>query len=186
MTLIITILIAIVAVLVAVVFLTPRVVEYAETIDIDGSSGQVYDAIRHQRKLMEWSAWPPETGSNCQVEGDDGQVGAQTVFLDNNGQRFGYQEVTALDEGRHVSFKLESKGPPHRPTLSFHLIPIGPEKTRVVLAFRNDITPPFHVLLRLFGIVRWTRQMHLKDLDGLKRFIERSENYRGEPLAAAA
>jgi len=186
MTLIITILIAIIVVLVAVVFLTPRVVEYIETVDIGGSSEQVYDAVRHQRKLMEWSAWPPETGSKCEVEGDDGRVGAQTVFLDKRGKRIGYQEVTALDEGRHVSFKLESKGPPHRPTLSFHLIPIGPEKTRVILAFRNDITPPFHVLLRLFGIVHWTREMHLKDLDGLKRFIERSENYRGEQFATAA
>ncbi|MEM9883079.1 MAG: SRPBCC family protein [Planctomycetota bacterium] len=172
--------------LLAVVLLTPRVVEYVEVTDISGSADKVYDAIRFQRDLMKWSAWPPETGSDCRVEGEDGTVGAQTVFLNKKGGRFGFQEVAALDAGRSVAFRLESKGPPHQPTLAFHLVPVTPDTTRVVLVFRNDITPPFHVALRLFGIVRWTRDMHRKDLDGLTRFVERGEDYRGTPLPAAA
>lgn len=182
----ITAIIAILIVSVGIVLLTPRIVEYVETIDIEGPSGRVYDAIRLQHDLMQWSAWPTETGSNCQVEGEDGRIGVPTVYFDTKGQSFGHQEVTALDDGHYVSFRLESKGPPHRPTLDFHLIPVGSDGTRVVLAFRNDITPPFHVVLRLLGVVRWTREMHLKDLNGLKRFVERSENYRGEQLSAAA
>ncbi|MEM6794142.1 MAG: hypothetical protein AAF725_09170 [Acidobacteriota bacterium] len=172
--------------LLAVVFLTPRVVEYVEVADMAGSADRVYDAIRFQHDLMKWSAWPPETGADCRVEGEDGEIGAQTIFLNKKGEISGFQEVTALDAGRSVSFKLEGEGPPHRPTLAFHLIPITAQSTRVVLVFRNDITPPFHAAMRLFGIVRWTRDMHRKDLDGLTRFVERSEDYRGRPLAPAA
>lgn len=172
--------------LITVVLLTPRVVEYVEVTDIKGPADKIYDAIRFQQDLMKWSAWPTETGSDCRAEGDDGEVGAQTVFLNKKGERFGFQEVTAMDAGRSVSFRLESKGPPHRPRLSFYLVPVTAESTRIVLVFRNDITPPFHVVLRLLGIVRWTREMHRKDLEGLTRFVERSEDYRGTPLAPAA
>ncbi|MEM6858340.1 MAG: hypothetical protein AAF559_10755 [Pseudomonadota bacterium] len=176
---------AIVGLLIAV-FCTPRVVEYVEAIDIEANASKVYDAIRYQRDLMQWSAWPSETGSECKVAGDDGEVGAQTVFFDKKGNRFGHQSVTNLSPIREVSFALESKGPPHVPTLSFYLIEMDEDITRVLLSFRNDVTPPFHLIQRLIGITRWTREMQCKDLDGLKRFLEKSENYIGEPLAKAA
>lgn len=166
-------------------FLTPRVIEYVETITIDGKVRDVYDAIRFQERLMEWSAWPPETGSDCALEGTDGELGAQTVFMQKNGTRFGYQEVTALAEDQSVSFMLKSKGPPQKPQLHFHLSPVGDGYTRVILHFHNEITPPFHLILRLAGIIRWTRQMHGNDLDGLKRYIEKRETYRGEQARAA-
>lgn len=166
--------------------LTPRIVEYVETIDIKAPTQEVYDAIRKQRDLMRWSAWPTETGSNCTAEGPDGEVGAQTVFLDQKGRRFGFQEVTHLEHASRVSFKLESKGPPHVPTMDFYLTGSAEGSTKVLLHFRNTISPPFHVVLRLAGVVRWTRDMHKRDLDGLKRFIEQSQDYRGEALNAAA
>lgn len=176
---------ALVGLLVAL-FCTPRVVEYVETIDIDANAASVYDAIRFQRDLMRWSAWPSETGSECKLAGDDGEVGAQTVFFDKKGNRFGHQSVTSLSPIREVSFTLESKGPPHVPSLSFYLIEMSEDTTRVLLSFRNDVTPPFHLIQRLIGITRWTREMHGKDLEGLKRFLEKRENYIGEPLAKAA
>ncbi|MEO0364708.1 MAG: SRPBCC family protein [Pseudomonadota bacterium] len=161
---------------------TPRVVEYVESETIEAPVASVYDAIRYQFSLMQWSAWPSTTGSACKVERNDGEVGAQTVFFDKKGQRFGYQEITQLDPMRLVAFKLESKGPPHVPTLAFHLVPIDDCRTQVILDFSNDISPPFHVLLRLFGVVKWTREMHVKDLDGLKRFCEPPHRtYTGEP-----
>ncbi|MEO1657255.1 MAG: SRPBCC family protein [Pseudomonadota bacterium] len=172
--------------LVCAVVATPRRVEYVEIIDVDAPPRAVFDAIRMQRDLMRWSAWPSETGSTCRAVGDDGTVGAQTEFFDKKGQRFGHQEVAAMEPDRLVRFTLESKGPPHIPVLDFHLMPIEPHQTRVLLAFRNDITPPFHLALRLFGVVRWTRDMHRKDLDGLKRFLERSEDYLGQQLVPAA
>ncbi|MEM1106762.1 MAG: hypothetical protein AAGH87_10260 [Pseudomonadota bacterium] len=46
--------------------------------------------------------------------------------------------------------------------------------------------PPFHVALRLFGVVGWTRAMHMKDLDGLRRFVEKGEDYLGQPVTQAA
>jgi hypothetical protein len=161
---------------------TPSRVEYVEVIAINVDRSEVYNSIRRQVDLMKWSAWPSETGSSCSVKGDDGKVGAQTIFLDKKGRKFGYQEVTELVENVQVSFKLESKGPPHVPALHFYLSELRPETTHVTLHFTNDITPPFHLPLRLFGVVKWTRQMHVKDLDGLKRFLERSEDYQGHPL----
>ena len=172
--------------LIVAVFCTPRVIEYVESIDIQANASKVYDAIRFQRNLMQWSAWPSETGSECKVAGNDGEVGAQTVFFDKKGNRFGHQSVAHLSPIREVSFTLESKGPPHVPSLSFYLIEMGEDTTRVLLSFRNDVTPPFHLIQRLIGITRWTRDMHCKDLEGLKRFLEKRENYIGEPLAKAA
>lgn len=161
--------------------IVPRVVEYVEETEIAAPAAQVHEAIRQQSVLMRWSAWPSETGSDCSVTGTDGEVGARTVFLDRQGRQFGFQEITAVTPGIAVSFLLQSKGPPHKPTMVFYTIPQGAQRTRVLLAFRNDITPPFHVLLRVFGIVRWTRDMHRKDLDGLRRYCERGETYTGEP-----
>lgn len=176
---------AIVGLLMAI-FCTPRVVEYVETIEIEANASSVYDAIRYQRDLMQWSAWPNETGSECKLAGNDGEVGAQMVFFDKKGNRFGHQSVTSLSPIREVSFSLESRGPPHVPSLSFYLVEMGEDMTRVLLSFRNDVTPPFHFMQRLLGITRWTREMHGKDLDGLKRFLEKHENYIGEPVAKAA
>jgi len=166
-------------------FVTPRVVEYVETIEIKGKARHIYDAIRFQARLMEWSAWPPETGSAGAVEGPDGELGARTVFMQKNGTCFGHQEIIALDDGVSVGFVLQSKGPPQKPQLHFHLVPVDSDTTRVVLHFRNDIMPPFSLIQSLAGIVRWTREMHRKDLDGLKRYIERHETYLGQQARVA-
>lgn len=164
---------------------TPRIVEYVETVDVLASRSDVYNAIRHQSDLMAWSAWPSETGSTCEVSGQDGEIGAQTIFFDKKGRRFGHQAVTNLIPNTSVSFMLESKGPPHVPVMHFYLTDLDAQTTRVTLHFVNNITPPFHLALRLFGVVKWTRDMHKKDLDGLKRFLEKLENYQGAPLKAA-
>ncbi|MEM6822690.1 MAG: SRPBCC family protein [Verrucomicrobiota bacterium] len=179
---IISVFFGIAAAVVFTIILTPRVVEYVESVEIRSCPETVYDSIRFQRDLMRWSAWPTETGSRCQTDGTDGEIHAKTIFLDKKGTAFGYQSITEVIQNQKISFSLESKGPPHIPTLDFHIIPIDNQLTRVLLHFRNDITPPFHFFLKLFGIVRWTRKMHEKDLDGLKRFIERSEDYQGNPI----
>ncbi len=163
-------------------FLTPRHVRYVETIDIDAPAEAIYDHIRLQERLMRWSAWPSETGSACSCEGVDGQIDARTVFFTAKGDRFGHQEVIALDPGRAVVLSLAGKGPPQKPVLTFKLFPISASRTRVELHFDNAITRPFNLILRLAGIVRWTRSMHLKDLAGLKRYAEPPhQTYIGEP-----
>ncbi|MEM9809619.1 MAG: hypothetical protein AAF788_00170 [Pseudomonadota bacterium] len=184
--LIIALLIGLAAAIITAMILTPRVVEYVETIEIQAPVERVHNAIRYQKDLMHWSAWPWETGSQCSVQGPDGEVGAQTVFLDKKGKRFGYQEIIELEDKTKVGFKLESKGPPHVPKMDFYTAALSGDRVQVLLHFRNDITPPFHIVLRLAGIVRWTREMHRKDLDGLKRFVEKGEDYRGNQLQKVA
>ena len=175
-----------VASLLLAVLLTPRVVEYVEVVEINGQPERIYNAIRYQSQLMKWSAWPSETGSSCQVAGEDGAVGAQILFFDKKGRQFGHQSVEHLAANSWVEFSLMSKGPPHLPRVVFYIVPSGSDRGLVLLHFRNDILPPFHLLLRLFGVVRWTRQMHQKDLDGLKRYVERSEDYLGRWVKEAA
>jgi hypothetical protein len=167
------------------VFVTPRAVEYVETIVIKGKAREVFDAIRFQGRLMQWSAWPSQTGSTCSVEGNDGQIGAKTVFFDKSGQRFGHQEVTTLLNGTTVSMVLKSKGPPQKPELHFHVAALDDDTTQVILYFHNKIMPPLNLFLRVFGIVKWTREMHQRDLDGLKRFVEQGVRYTGEPASLA-
>lgn len=167
---------------VAGVLLTPRRVAYAEEVAIDAPPEAVFDHIRFQDRLMRWSAWPSETGSACTAEGPAGAVGARTVFFTKAGARFGHQEVTALEPGRRVELKLVSNGPPQRPRLAFDLAPAKGGGTRVMLLFENEMAWPFNVLLRVAGVVRWTRAMHRKDLAGLKRYAEPPDlTYVGEP-----
>lgn len=162
-------------------FATPRSVRYSESVEIAAPMAAIYDHIRFQSRLMRWSAWPSETGSTCAVECPDGTIGARTVFFTKSGTRFGYQEVIALAPADRVELKLTSKGPPQRPHLIFELTPLTVDRTRVVLHFENEITRPFNLLLRLFGVVRWTRAMHRKDLAGLKRYAEPPHRtYTGE------
>lgn len=165
-----------------IIWLTPSSVRYTETIVVDAPAQVLYDNIRLQTKLMQWSAWPSETGSTCACENTDGEVGARTVFF-SKGQRFGYQEVTRLIDGQSVELSLFSKGPPQKPVIKFNLAKLTASQTEVSLDFENSLARPFNVILRLIGITRWTRKMHRKDLEGLKRFSEPPYlNYIGQPV----
>lgn len=172
--------------LLVAVWLTPTTVRYTETLVIDASAQDLYDNTRLQARLMEWSAWPSETGSTCACENADGVVGARTVFF-SKGQRFGYQEVTRLSDGRSVELALFSKGPPQKPVFRFDFVPLSASRTEVRMNFENTLARPFNVILRLAGIVRWTRKMHLKDLQGLKRYSEPPFlNYVGQPVKSGS
>ena len=157
--------------------LSPRKLEYTETITVNAPVGDVYDDIRYQTRLMRWSAWPKETKSKCAVdtghtiEGEDGTVGTRTVFF-SKGKAMGFQEIQSLKHNHSVTFTLEGAGPPHFPTMVFTLEEPSPEQTNVVLAFTNRMPPPFNLIWNFAGISKWTRKMHVKDLEGLKAFSE--------------
>jgi uncharacterized protein YndB with AHSA1/START domain len=179
---VILIALAVLAATVAVgVMLVPRDVKYTESIIISAPVAEVYDAVRMQEAIMQWSAWPSNTGSTCLTENPDGTTGARTVYF-SKGKRFGYQEVTHLVPKKQVDIAVVSAGPPQTPRMTFVFTALDAATTRVDLHWLNEIARPFNVLLRLFGVVRWTRQMHLKDLDGLKRYCEPPHRtFTGEP-----
>lgn len=182
----IVLLIAVGILLALLIWLTPTKVRYTETLIIEAASKQLYDNTRLQARLMDWSAWPSETGSTCSCENPDGEVGARTVFF-SKGKRFGYQEVTRLIDGQAVELALFSKGPPQKPLLRFDFEPLSASRTEVRLSFDNTLSRPFNVILRIAGIVRWTRRMHLKDLQGLKRYSEPPfVTYVGKPVNPVA
>ncbi|WP_375448359.1 hypothetical protein [uncultured Fibrella sp.] len=171
-TLLIGLAIGIITAFIILTITLPTKVQYIETVDVLAPVSRVYDAIRYQEQLMEWSAWPSETNSQCSVKGNDGQVGAQTTYFQKEKQ-FGYQEVTGLIGNELVSFYLTSDAPFEQDTrLHFWLKEVGTDKTRVALWFDNTLKKPSHVLPYVFGIIRWTHQMHLKDLAGLKHYVE--------------
>ncbi len=174
------------AVLGLLVWLVPTKVSYTETIVIEAAAHTLYDNTRFQSRLMDWSAWPSETGSTCCCENTDGAIGARTVFL-SKGKRFGYQEVTRLIDGQSVELTLVSKGPPQQPHIRFDFVPLSESRTEVRLIFNNTLRRPFNLILRLAGIVKWTRSMHVKDLQGLKRYSEPPFlTYVGKPVDATA
>ncbi len=151
--------------------LAPTKVEYTEEITVDAPVGDVYDDIRLQEHLMRWSAWPKETKSTCTVEGTDGETGAKTVFF-TKGKRVGHQEVVRLKENEEVVLTLVGPGPPHKPKLTFELCPEGEGRTRVLAHFVNELPRPFNAIWKFAGLTKWTREMHRKDLAGLKAFSE--------------
>lgn len=44
--------------------------QWTETITIETPRDSVYQAVRDQHTLMQWSAWPEATGFTCRVDGD--------------------------------------------------------------------------------------------------------------------
>lgn len=157
--------------------LSPARIEYEETITIAAPLDQIYNDIRFQDRLMRWSAWPKETKSKCAVdtthtiEGEDGTVGTRTVFF-SKGKAIGFQEIQSIKPNHSVSFTLEGAGPPHFPTMTFKLRPLGSKETEVMLSFINRMPPPFNLIWNFAGMSKWTRRMHVKDLQGLKAFSE--------------
>ena len=171
-TILLSLAISLVLTLVLLVIFLPNKVQYIETTIVKASASKVYDAIRFQEQLMTWSAWPTETKSECTVKNTDGEVGAQTVYL-SKGKQFGYQEITHLTENEKVSFVLKSKAPFEQETkLHFLIKPINSNSTEVILWFDNTLKKPSLLLPYIFGIINWTHKMHLKDLAGLKKYVE--------------
>lgn len=164
-------LLAFVALVAVLSLLSPTRVEYTEDITVHAPVSHVYDDIRLQDHLMRWSAWPKETKSTCAVDGTDGQIGAKTVFF-TKGKRVGHQEVVGLKENEEVALKLVGPGPPHRPCLTFVLQAIDAEQTLVKAHFINALPRPFNAIWKFAGLSKWTREMHRKDLAGLKAFSE--------------
>ncbi|MEL7341040.1 MAG: SRPBCC domain-containing protein, partial [Bacteroidota bacterium] len=136
-SIIIAILLGLLAAILFLIWALPTKVRYIERIEIAASQKRVYDAIRFQEQLMEWSAWPRETNSLCQVKGTDGHTGAQTIYLNQKGKQFGYQEITELVPNERVSFYLESFVAPFEDEvrLEFILRPISETSTEVNLWF---------------------------------------------------
>ncbi|MEO1435767.1 MAG: hypothetical protein AAFV80_09545, partial [Bacteroidota bacterium] len=72
-----------------------------------------------------------------------------------------------------VGFYLTSRAPFEQDTrMYFFLSEINDAETKVALWFDNTLKKPSHLFPHLFGIVDWTHRMHLKDLEGLKKFAE--------------
>ena len=171
-TILLSLAIGIVIAILILLKVLPAKVQYIETITVTAPVAKVYDALRFQEQLMVWSAWPTETKSQCTVKNTDGIVGAQTVYL-NKGKEFGYQEVTDLVENEKVSFYLTSKAPFEQDTrLHFLLKATDTNKTEVNLWFDNTLKKPSLLLPYIAGIIKWTHGMHLKDLAGLKKYVE--------------
>ena len=117
---------------------------WAEQITVKAPVSRVYDDIRMQSHLMAWSAWPAETNSDCMLEGEDGKVGARTVFLSKKGERFGFQEVTRLLPDRLVELTLHGGGPfPQKPRVTFDLSPLEPGRVKSRSKFQTSSAATF-------------------------------------------
>lgn len=150
-------------------------IAWTESVTISRPSDAVYAAVRDQRVLMQWSAWPAATGYSCAVEGDGVSVGSSVVFRAPNGQEMGRQTMTVVN-ATEVRNRLRNLGPggrPIEPEVDFRLTVLGPSETRVALDFR--VSPPIpkvlHPVARLY-LTRQIRPLHRQDLLNLKTMLE--------------
>lgn len=159
--------------------------QWTETVIIDAPVDIVRAAVRDQRHVMAWSAWPEATGFTCVVEGDAMSVGSQIVFRDRSGTVQGRQRIVDVtDDGatRTVVNELENRGPfgrTMRPRVDFRTTALDDHRTEVALDFAADI--PFPRPLRQLigvGMRRWARGLHRKDLDQLRTYVETADDPR--------
>ena len=150
-------------------------IEWSERVDINRPPEEVLNAVRDQRILMEWSAWPQATGYTCAVDGDGTTAGSSIVFTSPAGEEMGRQTITETT-ATTVRNRLRNRGPGGRiiePEIDFHVEPLGPGRSRVRLDFR--IKPPLPVFLHpvaRFFLDRRIRPLHRADLDNLKNLLE--------------
>ena len=164
---------AVVGLVVLLAFAVSNRVGYRESITVDAPPEQVFRAVLFQEELMAWSAWPAATNSTCRVVGTDGQVGATVEYI-TKGKVAGTQTVAEVAPGERVVITLTDPSPfGQKPVVTFHVRPGAAGGTEVALEFANTIRRPFQLLLKGAGIVRWVRELHRKDLAGLKAFCER-------------
>lgn len=150
-------------------------IAWTESVTIFRPTDAVYAAVRDQRVLMQWSAWPAATGYSCAVEGDGVSVGSSVVFRTPNGQEIGRQTMTVVN-ATEVRNRLRNLGPggrPIEPEVDFWLTVLGPSETRVALDFR--VSPPIPKVLHpvaRFYLTRRIRPLHRQDLLNLKTMLE--------------
>ena len=160
--------------LLLLVYFLPKKVQYIESILVEAPSDKVYDAVRFQTQLMEWSAWPKETKSTCEVQNEDGAIGAQTIYMNLKGKKFGYQEVTGLTKNEKVTFYLKSFIAPFEDDvrMTFYFREVTPKQTEVQLFFDETLKKPQFLIAYFGGVIKWVHSMHLKDLNYLKNYVE--------------
>jgi uncharacterized protein YndB with AHSA1/START domain len=147
---------------------------WRESIDVADAPEKVFEAIRDQNILMEWSAWPEATGYTCAVEGDGRSVGSEIVFRSRDGVEQGRQRITAV-EAATVRNKMRNRGPRGawiEPTVDFTVESQG-DGTIVHLDF--EVIPPVPRLLRPIAdryLRRTVRPLHIEDLRRLKALVE--------------
>lgn len=152
-------------------FAIARTISYIESIDVAAPIAVVYDSIRFQEKLMQWSAWPEATATTCRAEGPSGQVGAKTIYLRRD-TPCGHQTVVELRNNERVKLELFDPSPfGQKPYVTF-VLKHEKDHTTVDLDFHNQIPRPWHLVVKFAGLPEWTRDLHRKDLLGLKRFVE--------------
>ena len=156
------------------IYFLPKKVQYVESIIVDAPVYKVYDAVRYQEQLMEWSAWPKETKSTCEVQNEDGSIGAQTIYMNLKGKKFGYQEVIGLTKNEKVSFYLKSFVAPFEDDvrMTFYFHEVSENQTEVQLFFDETLKKPQFLIAYFGGIIKWVHSMHLKDLNYLKAYVE--------------
>ena len=174
-TILISVGIGLLTAVIILIIVLPKKVQYIENITVNTDIEKVYDAIRYQEQLMKWSAWPSETNSLCAVKNVDGQIGAQPIFMNKKGKQFGYQEITHLVPNEKVSFFLKSDVAPFEEDVRLHFIlqSFNGQQTQVNLWFDETLKKPQFLIAYIVGITKWVHKMHLKDLAGLKKYVER-------------
>jgi uncharacterized protein YndB with AHSA1/START domain len=151
-------------------------VRWTESIHVEQPPEQVYEAIRDQHVLMQWSAWPEATGYTCAVEGDGRSVGSEIVFRSSDGVEQGRQRITAVEDNA-VHNKMRNRGPRGtwvEPTVDFRVEPDGPGS---VVHLDFEVTPPVPRILHPIAngyLSRKIRPLHVEDLRRLKALVESS------------
>ena len=146
-----------------------RVVEYRFKVEIAVPVKKVYDAIRLQANVIQWSIRPHARS----IVYDDGTVGAKRVLVDRWGRETASHIVSDLVENRKITFHLSDQSPfacqDQAITFLLHDTGVG---TTVETLYVNRIRPPFHVVIRSAGLPEFVHDQHRSDLLALKRFLE--------------
>ncbi len=148
-------------------------IQIEKSVVIKAAPREVFDMVKYLANFPKWSpflAQDPE--QNYEVKGEDGSVGAQYHWNGNKGSDLGYQEIVAIEDGKHIGMKCTIEKPfVAHPTFDYYF---SETSAGVVVKQRFELQSGTMdaFFMWLFGAKAEMEKTNMQGLELLKKALE--------------
>lgn len=165
-------LVALILIIVAGAYLTPRNVHVERTVTIDASAEVIFRYLNNYQHFYRWSPWSDrDPNATYAFEGPAEGVGARMTWSGNDKVGTGAQEITVSEFPHHLETHLdfEEEGVA---TAYFDLVPAEGGGTDVTWGFDTDMG--MNPIARYIGLMmdKWVGADYEQGLENLRDLVE--------------